>query len=89
MFSDKLALWMFWQFMGLINLGGVVGCVISEGPWVFVGLPNAVKAWSTQVYALFVGNYLFFAGARVILFFLGLVLSLKVLLMLMFSRIKT
>ena len=41
------------------------------------------------MYALFVGNYLFFAGARVILFFLGLVLSLKVLLMLMFSRIKT
>jgi hypothetical protein len=36
------------------------------------------------VYALFVGNYLFFAGARVILFFLGLVLSLKVLLTLMF-----
>jgi len=25
MFSDELALWMFWQFMGLINLGGVVG----------------------------------------------------------------
>jgi hypothetical protein len=43
MFSDKLALWMFWQFMGLINIGGVVGCVISEDPWVFVGLPNAVE----------------------------------------------
>jgi hypothetical protein len=49
MFSDKLALWMlllpllFWQFRGLINLGGVFGCVISEGPWVFVGLPNAVE----------------------------------------------
>jgi hypothetical protein len=43
MFSDKLALWMFWQFMGLINIGGVVGCVISEDPWVFVDLPNAVK----------------------------------------------
>ncbi|KAL3570579.1 hypothetical protein D5086_027828 [Populus alba] len=56
MFSDKLALWMFWQFMGLVNLGGVFGCVISEGHWVFVGLPNAVKAWSTQVYALFVDS---------------------------------
>ncbi|KAJ6868096.1 hypothetical protein NC651_033211 [Populus alba x Populus x berolinensis] len=56
MFSDKLALWMFWQFMGLVNLGGVFDCVISEGHWVFVGLPNAVKAWSTQVYALFVGK---------------------------------
>ncbi|XP_011013687.1 PREDICTED: zinc finger CCCH domain-containing protein 48-like [Populus euphratica] len=68
MFSDKLALWMFWQFMGLINIGGVVGCVISEGPWVFVGLPNAVKAWNKQVYALFVGNYLFFAGAQFVCF---------------------
>ncbi|XP_011011298.1 PREDICTED: uncharacterized protein LOC105115916 isoform X6 [Populus euphratica] len=62
MFSDKLALRMlllpllFWQFRGLLNLGGVFGCVISEGPWVFVGLPNVVKAWSTQVYALFVGK---------------------------------
>ncbi|KAG6745583.1 hypothetical protein POTOM_050081 [Populus tomentosa] len=55
--SDKLALWMFWQFMVLVNLGGVFGCVISEGHWVFVGLPNAVKAWSTQVYALFVDIY--------------------------------
>jgi hypothetical protein len=37
------------------------------------------------VYALFVGNYLLFAGAQVIFFFHGLVLSLKVLLILMFS----
>ncbi|KAH8487616.1 hypothetical protein H0E87_026267, partial [Populus deltoides] len=74
--------------MGLINLGGVVGCVISEGPGVFVGLPNVVKAWSTQVYALFVGN-LFFASAQLIFFFLGLVLSLKVPLNLMFSRVSS
>ena len=27
----------------MINLGGEVGSVCSEGPWVFVGLPNVVK----------------------------------------------
>lgn len=29
--------------MGVINLGGEVGCMISEGPWLFVGIPNVVK----------------------------------------------
>jgi hypothetical protein len=29
--------------MGVDNLGGEVGCMISEGPWVFVGIPNIVK----------------------------------------------
>jgi hypothetical protein len=24
-------------------VGGEVGCMISEGPWVFVGMPDAVK----------------------------------------------
>lgn len=32
----------------VINLGGEVGCVIHEGHWVFVGVPNAVKALNTQ-----------------------------------------
>ena len=27
----------------VINLGGEVGSVCSEGPWVFVGMPNVVK----------------------------------------------
>ncbi|XP_021296555.1 zinc finger CCCH domain-containing protein 48-like [Herrania umbratica] len=36
------------QCMGVINLGGEVGCMISEGPWLFVGIPNVVKAWNTQ-----------------------------------------
>ncbi|KAJ7975639.1 Zinc finger CCCH domain-containing protein [Quillaja saponaria] len=61
----------------VINLGGEVGCMISEGPWVFVGIPNFVKAWNTQtstelslsgpvgqVYALVVGNDLLFAGTQ-------------------------
>lgn len=31
------------QCTGVFNLGGEVGCIISEGPWLFVGLPNIVK----------------------------------------------
>ncbi|KAJ6869739.1 zinc finger CCCH domain-containing protein 48 [Populus alba x Populus x berolinensis] len=65
------------QCMGVINLGGEVGCMISEGPWIFVGTPNVVKAWNTQtntdlsltgpvgqVYTLVVGNDLLFAGTQ-------------------------
>ncbi|OMO85979.1 hypothetical protein CCACVL1_09884 [Corchorus capsularis] len=65
------------QCMGVINLGGEVGCMISEGPWLFVGIPNFVKAWNTQtnaelslsgpvgqVYAMVVGNDLLFAGSQ-------------------------
>lgn len=65
------------QLAGLINLGGAVGCVLSEGPWVFVGLTDLVKAWNIQtsmelslngpvgqVYSLVVGNDLLFAGTQ-------------------------
>lgn len=65
------------QCAGVINLGGEVGCMLSEGPWVFVGVPNVVKAWNIQtatdlsltgpigqVYALVVGNDLLFAGTQ-------------------------
>lgn len=68
------------QCTGVINLGGEVGCMISEGLWLFVGIPNAVKAWNTQtnqefslsgpagqVYAMIVGNSLLFAGTQVII----------------------
>ncbi|RZC59611.1 hypothetical protein C5167_006914 [Papaver somniferum] len=61
----------------VINLGSEVGCVISEGPWVFVGIKNCVKAWNTQtnrelslggpsgqVYALVVGNEMLFAATQ-------------------------
>ncbi|XP_057988686.1 zinc finger CCCH domain-containing protein 48 isoform X3 [Hevea brasiliensis] len=66
------------QCMGVIQLGGEVGCMINEDPWIFVGVPNVVKAWNTQtnidlsltgpagqVYALVVGNDLLFAGHTV------------------------
>ncbi|XP_020572439.1 LOW QUALITY PROTEIN: zinc finger CCCH domain-containing protein 17-like [Phalaenopsis equestris] len=65
------------QCAGLINLGGEVGCMIDEGPWIFVGIPNSIKAWNTQsatdlslsgptgqVYAMAVGNELLFAGIQ-------------------------
>ena len=32
----------FSAFLGVNNLAGEVGCMHSEGPWVFVGLPNFV-----------------------------------------------
>ena len=31
------------QCVDVVNLLGEIGSLISEGPWVFVGLPNAVK----------------------------------------------
>ncbi|KAG6411314.1 hypothetical protein SASPL_129394 [Salvia splendens] len=31
------------QLSGVVNLGCSVGCMLSEGPWVFVGLTNLVK----------------------------------------------
>ncbi|KAJ7951055.1 Zinc finger CCCH domain-containing protein [Quillaja saponaria] len=65
------------QCANVINLGGEVGSLISEGPWVFVGVPNAVKAWniqtaarftldgpSGQVLAMVVANDMLFAGAQ-------------------------
>lgn len=65
------------QCAGVVNLSGEVGCVLSEGPWVFVGLTNLVKAWNAQtsadlnltgpvgqVYALVVGNDMLFAGTE-------------------------
>lgn len=65
------------QCVNAIHLGGEIGCLISEGPWVFIGLPNMVKAWNIetvtdmslsgpvgQVYALVVGNDMLFAGTQ-------------------------
>ncbi|KAL6003214.1 hypothetical protein ACLOJK_023437 [Asimina triloba] len=34
----------------VVNVGVEVGCMISAGPWVFVGLVNVVKVWNTQTY---------------------------------------
>uniref|UniRef100_A0A2N9ID15 C3H1-type domain-containing protein n=1 Tax=Fagus sylvatica TaxID=28930 RepID=A0A2N9ID15_FAGSY len=36
------------QCAKVINLGGEVGSVCSEGPWVFIGIPNVVKVWNTE-----------------------------------------
>ncbi|EYU25047.1 hypothetical protein ABFS82_06G038800 [Erythranthe guttata] len=65
------------QVAGVVNLGVTVGCMLCEGPWVFVGLTNLVKAWNIQtsmelslngpvgqVYSLAVGNDLLFAGTQ-------------------------
>ncbi|URD84206.1 hypothetical protein MUK42_19306 [Musa troglodytarum] len=42
------------QCTGVFNVGGEVGCMISEGAWIFIGVPNAVKdahilAWKFNV----------------------------------------
>ncbi|KAK2985076.1 hypothetical protein RJ640_022954 [Escallonia rubra] len=65
------------QCAGVIDLAAEVGCMLSEGPWIFVGLPNVVKAWNAQtttdlglsgpvgqVHSLVVGNDLLFAGVQ-------------------------
>ncbi|KAK2642967.1 hypothetical protein Ddye_024730 [Dipteronia dyeriana] len=33
----------------VINNGAEIGCLIIEGQWVFIGLPNTVKAWRLDV----------------------------------------
>lgn len=33
---------------GVFYLDGEIGCMLTEGPWIFVGLPNFVKARNTQ-----------------------------------------
>ncbi|KAK3431126.1 hypothetical protein EUGRSUZ_E02832 [Eucalyptus grandis] len=61
----------------VINLRGEVGCFTCEGPWLFVGMPNTVKAWNIengasydisglvgQVHTMEVGNNMLFAGAE-------------------------
>nr|KYP39492.1 Zinc finger CCCH domain-containing protein 17 [Cajanus cajan] len=61
----------------VVNFGVKVTSLISEGPWVFVGIHNAVKAWNIQtlseftldgpkgqVLSMIVGNDTLFAGAE-------------------------
>ncbi|KAF2536973.1 hypothetical protein F2Q68_00021361, partial [Brassica cretica] len=65
------------QCTSVLNLGAEVGCVIREGPWLLVGMPNLVKAWNIetnadqslsgpvgQVYSFVVGTDLLFAGTQ-------------------------
>ena len=45
------------QCAGVVNVGGEVGCLISEGPWIFVGLPNVVKVkWEANLPTPFFGS---------------------------------
>ncbi|XP_004510869.1 zinc finger CCCH domain-containing protein 17-like [Cicer arietinum] len=37
----------------VMNLGAEVTSLISEGPWIFVGLPNIIKAWNLQTASQF------------------------------------
>ncbi|KAK2652176.1 hypothetical protein Ddye_012032 [Dipteronia dyeriana] len=78
--SDGIArLWdcLTGQCTSVINLGAEVGCLICEGPWVFIGMPNVIKAWniessaefcidgpSGQVYCMVVSDEMLFAGAQ-------------------------
>ncbi|KAL5565484.1 hypothetical protein UlMin_028648 [Ulmus minor] len=61
----------------VINLGAEVGSLISEGHWVFAGLPNIVKAWNIengaeynlngpvgQVNTMVTSNDILFAGTQ-------------------------
>ncbi|KAJ4888491.1 Zinc finger CCCH domain-containing protein 59 [Raphanus sativus] len=63
------------QCVHTINLQAEAGSLMSEGPWVFLGLPNAVKAFNVQtskdlhlngvvgqVRAMTAGNGMLFAG---------------------------
>ncbi|CAK8560911.1 unnamed protein product [Lathyrus sativus] len=65
------------QCANVMNLGAEATSLISEGPWIFVGLPNTVKAWNTQtasqftldgpkgrVLSMTVGNDTLLAGAE-------------------------
>ncbi|KAL6004612.1 hypothetical protein ACLOJK_005167 [Asimina triloba] len=72
------------QCAAVVNLGVEIGCMITKGPWIFVGLVNAVKAWNMetnneislsgpvgQVYSLEANDELFFAGSQPAAILLG------------------
>ncbi|XP_050218805.1 zinc finger CCCH domain-containing protein 48-like [Mercurialis annua] len=67
------------QCTRVITLADKIGSVISEGPWIFVGLPNVIKAWNLetmtdfsldtpkpcgQIYDMAVGQNMLFAGTQ-------------------------
>ncbi|GAB4861144.1 hypothetical protein Ancab_036301 [Ancistrocladus abbreviatus] len=65
------------QCAAVVDIGAEVGSLINEGPWVFVGVPNAVKAWNIknnadlnlsgpvgQVYAMAMGDNMLLAGSQ-------------------------
>ncbi|KAG6482466.1 zinc finger CCCH domain-containing protein 48-like [Zingiber officinale] len=65
------------QLLASFKMGGEVGSLISEVPWIFVGVPNSIKVWNTkmgtqtcldgpngQVHSLAAANGLLFAGVQ-------------------------
>ncbi|XWS32992.1 hypothetical protein CRYUN_Cryun22dG0038900 [Craigia yunnanensis] len=65
------------QCAQMTNLGDEIGSLITEGPWVFIGMKNVVKALNIhttdefilkgpvgQVYAMVVASDMLFAGAQ-------------------------
>ncbi|XP_031399729.1 zinc finger CCCH domain-containing protein 48-like isoform X2 [Punica granatum] len=65
------------QCSDTVNVGSEVGCLISEGPWVFAGLRNVIKAWNVEngavfdlqfssglVFSMVVDNNMLFAGCQ-------------------------
>ncbi|XP_017243634.1 zinc finger CCCH domain-containing protein 48 [Daucus carota subsp. sativus] len=66
------------QCCEVVHFNDECGSLMCDGPCIFVGLPNAVKAWNLefqaevalngpvvgQVYAMEVGNSMFFAGTQ-------------------------
>ncbi|KAF3331860.1 zinc finger CCCH domain-containing protein 17-like protein [Carex littledalei] len=65
------------QCVATVSMGREVGCMISEEPWLFVGIPDSIKVWNTQtgaemslsgptgqVYALVAANDMLFAGTQ-------------------------
>ena len=45
----------------MVNLGGEVGCMISEGPWLFVGIPNVVKVGLNAKSPPFCSYYIYYS----------------------------
>lgn len=63
--------------MGVINLGGEVGCMINEGPWIFVGVPNVVKVNYTYCFCFGYDTVMLRhirAGKMMFVFFVGYVI---------------
>ncbi|KAK9144991.1 hypothetical protein Sjap_004894 [Stephania japonica] len=61
----------------VFKMGAEIGCMISEGPWLFVGCPSVIKAINSQtgadlilsgtfgqIHSLKVGNDMLFAGTQ-------------------------
>ncbi|XP_078182213.1 zinc finger CCCH domain-containing protein 17-like isoform X2 [Carex rostrata] len=65
------------QCVTTFGMGGEVGCMISDGPCLFVGIPKSIILWNTQtsaqmslsgpmgqVYVLVAANNMLFAGTK-------------------------